>query len=76
MTTTLTVLRGDGDRLDAELTRIVTRHLCYDKTSCLFVDFVPCMDLSSLGLKYKYSQRKLQIMLTKVEKWLLIFAKL
>jgi len=72
MATTLTVLRGDGERLDAELTRIVTRHLCYDKTSCLFVDFEPCMDLSSLGLKYKYSQSRWSLQTDKYNKTILL----
>ena len=72
MTTTLTVLRGDGERLDVELTRIVTRHLCYDKTSCLFVDFEPCLDLSGLGLKYKYSQSRWSLQTDKYNKTVLL----
>ena len=72
MTTTLTVLRGDGESLDAELTRIVTRHLCYDKTSCLFVDFEPCMDLSGLGLRYKYSQSRWSLQTDKYNKTVLL----
>ena len=72
MTTILTVLRGDGERLDAELTRVVTRHLCYDKTACLFVDFEPCMDLSNLGLKYKYSQSRWSLQTDKYNKTVLL----
>lgn len=49
MTTTLTVLRGEGDRLDAEVTRTVVEQLNHDKTTCLFVGVGLNIDLSHIG---------------------------